>query len=110
MATVTVRPLDAVCADLGVSAIDFIKVDVEGHELAVLQGMTGLLDDRAVAAIQLEFDGTDVDSRTFVRDFVRLLEPRGYRLHRLLRDGMAPVTDDVVNEVFWYANRGALRA
>ena len=34
----TTRSLDSVCASEHISRIDYIKVDVEGHELAVLEG------------------------------------------------------------------------
>ena len=36
----TTRSLDAVCASEGINRIDYVKVDVEGHELAVLEGCT----------------------------------------------------------------------
>lgn len=36
----TTRSLDVVCASEGITRIDYIKVDVEGHELAVLEGCT----------------------------------------------------------------------
>jgi len=35
------RSLDAVRASEGISRIDYVKIDVEGHELAVLEGCTG---------------------------------------------------------------------
>lgn len=33
--------LDSVCASEGIRRIDYVKIDVEGHELAVLEGCTG---------------------------------------------------------------------
>jgi FkbM family methyltransferase len=41
---VKTRRLDTYCADLDVSAIDLIKIDVEGAELKVLAGMGDLLE------------------------------------------------------------------
>ena len=34
----TTRTLDSVCAAENIARIDYLKVDVEGHELAVLEG------------------------------------------------------------------------
>lgn len=38
------RRLDRVCADLGIDHIDFLKIDTEGHDLAVLHGAGAMLD------------------------------------------------------------------
>jgi FkbM family methyltransferase len=51
-----VRTLDAIAADevpVG-RAIDLVKVDVEGFELRVLQGMAGLFTERRVKAVVAE--------------------------------------------------------
>lgn len=39
----TTRSLDSVCAQEKLGPIDYLKVDVEGHELAVLEGYSGPL-------------------------------------------------------------------
>jgi len=41
--SVDVKPLDAVLADLGVSDVRFMKIDVEGYECEVLRGSEALL-------------------------------------------------------------------
>jgi FkbM family methyltransferase len=51
VATVT---LDAHCARQGIERIDVIKIDVEGHEPAVLAGADRLLRDRAIGMIVCE--------------------------------------------------------
>ena len=38
--TVKVRPLDDMLAEAGAQAVDFISIDVEGHEMSVLHGFT----------------------------------------------------------------------
>jgi FkbM family methyltransferase len=38
--TVQTRTLDDILEDAGVSAVDFVSIDVEGHELAVLKGLS----------------------------------------------------------------------
>lgn len=88
--TVEVRRLDDFCRDNGIERIDLLKLDVEGNELNVLQGAGTLLEDGAIDVIQFEFGGSNVDSRTFFRDFYELLTPR-YRIHRIVRDGLVPI-------------------
>lgn len=106
---VELRPLDDVCAQLGVDEIDFLKLDVEGHELAVLDGSAGLLADRRIRLIQFEFGGTGLDARIYLRDFFDRLEP-GYEIRRVLPSGLLrlPAYRERL-EVFEYANYVAVR-
>lgn len=92
---VKVDTLDDFCEERGIDRIHLLKLDVEGHELRVLRGAQRLLANGAVDCIQFEFGGTDIDSRTFFQDFFHLLDP-GFRLHRVLKDGLAPI--DVYDE------------
>lgn len=100
--TVDVTTVDAYCAGQGIERVDYLKVDAEGHDLAVLQGAAGVLEV-GVRFVQFEFGGGNIDSRTFVRDFVRLLEPR-YRVSRMLTDGLEPVEYSERDEVFLTTN------
>jgi hypothetical protein len=58
---------------------------VHGHELQALEGAAELLRAGRIRAIQFEFGGANVDSRTFFRDFWNLLYGRfGYSLYQIL--------------------------
>jgi hypothetical protein len=100
---VPVTTVDDYCAEHDIGRIDFLKVDAEGHDLAVLKGARGAIDEGRVRLIQFEFGGANIDSRTYLRDFVRLLTPR-YKLHRLMVDGVEPVDYTEAEEVFVTAN------
>lgn len=74
--------LDDFAEQANLAAIDIVKMDVEGHELAVFDGMRRLLQGPTPPdVIQFEFGGCNIDSRSFFRDFYLLLSPR-YRFHR----------------------------
>jgi FkbM family methyltransferase len=79
--------LDAYCAAQSIARVDLLKLDVEGHELAVLEGAAGLLEGGAIGAIQFEFGGTQIDARTFIQDFWYLLSPQ-FRFYRIVEDGL----------------------
>lgn len=53
--------------------------------------------------IQFEFGGTNIDSRTFLCDFVRLIGPR-YEIFLMLADGLEPVRYTDRDEVFITSN------
>jgi FkbM family methyltransferase len=87
---VPVKTIDGFCAEQGINSIDFLKLDVEGHEMAVLSGARGVLESGAVDFIQFEFGGCNIDSRTFFQDFYYLLSPR-YQLYRIVSGGIVPI-------------------
>ncbi len=84
---VPVRKLDDVLAENDITHVNFMKMDLEGHELFALRGARGYLEDRRVAALSFEFGSANVNSRTFFRDLWDFLEPLGYQLHRIVPGG-----------------------
>jgi FkbM family methyltransferase len=63
-----------------------LKIDVEGHELKVLNGCLSLLTNQ-IALIQFEFGGTNLDSRTFYLDFYNFFDSINFLLYRLKPNG-----------------------
>jgi FkbM family methyltransferase len=100
---VTVTTVDDYCASNAIEHVDFLKIDAEGHDLAVLQGAQRMLSDGRVECIQFEFGGANLDSRTYLRDFVRMLEPR-YKIFRILVDAVEPLEYSEAEEVFVTSN------
>jgi methyltransferase, FkbM family len=102
------RRLDDVCDEMAITKIDLLKLDVEGHELAVLKGAENAIRSGAVDVIQFEFGGSNIDSRTFLRDFFALLGP-SFIINRVVRDGLMPVKYHERMEVFSTTNYVAIR-
>jgi len=83
--------------------IDFIKIDTEGSELAVLKGASNLLAENRIGCIQFEFNEMNTVSRVFFRDFADLLE--GYEFYRLLPNSIVKLDNSpVYNEIFAFQN------
>jgi len=87
---VRVETLDRFCEEQGVERIDFLKLDVEGHELAVLRGARRMLSEGRVSMIQFEFGPANIYSRTYFYDFWTLLSG-AYDIHRIVPKGLAPI-------------------
>ena len=79
---------DEAMATFGVDSIDFLKVDAEGADLAVLRGFERMLDRAAISVIQFEYGFACVLARAFLLDFYELLGARGYRLGRVQSTGV----------------------
>lgn len=96
--------IDNITETLNIDRIDLLKIDTEGHELAVLKGAKSLIDSGRISAIQFEFNEMNVISRTFFRDYVELLPT--YRFFRLLPDGLLPLATyrPIDCEIFAFQN------
>lgn len=107
--TIELTTLDQFCAQQELDHIDFLKLDVEGHELSVLKGGERMIGEGRVPLIQFEFGGCNIDSRTYFRDYFNFFKDR-YTLHRILADGLEPLPDYSEKlEVFQSANYLAIR-
>jgi hypothetical protein len=82
--------IDIFCLKNKINHIHFLKIDVEGHELAVLKGAAKMLENKQIDVIQFEFGAGNSFSKTFFLDFFKLLSP-AYSIYRLLSDGFVPI-------------------
>lgn len=74
----------------GLTHINLLKMDTEGHEFSILEGACNWLNEQKIDLIQFEFGVCNVDSKVFFKDFFMLLSPN-YILYRILDDGFALV-------------------
>jgi FkbM family methyltransferase len=106
---IQVRTIDRFCEEQGIKRIDFLKLDIEGHEVAALRGATRMLADGAISLIQFEFGPANIYSRTYLYDFWTLLANR-YDLYRIIPKGIVPLRYyGEHNEIFLTTNYLAIR-
>jgi FkbM family methyltransferase len=102
---VEMRTIDSYCDANSIARIDYLKVDVEGHELAVFKGAKNMLSKSAIDFIQFEYGGCNLDSRVFLCDIWTLLQSYGYTVGKLFPDGVHFYDSyDQTLETFAYAN------
>lgn len=83
--------IDNYCKKNNIEHIHFLKMDVEGHELSVLQGANKMISENNIDYIQFEFGGCNIDSRTFFKDFFYLLHDK-YNIFRILKNGLFEIS------------------
>jgi FkbM family methyltransferase len=66
--------------------IDIVKIDVEGHELNVLNGFGAAL--KASKAVQFEFGGCNIDTKTYFQDFWYFFKDNGFEIYRITPLGL----------------------
>ncbi len=67
--------------------VDYVKMDIEGHELFALRGARRALEGRKIGAFAFEFGTANVNSHTFFRDFWQFLTDAGFRVSRITPGG-----------------------
>lgn len=85
----TIRFEDYWRINMSEAIIDIAKVDVEGHELAVLNGFGPAL--KRTKVVQFEFGGTCIDTRVFFQDFWYLLTELQFIIFRMTPSGLRRV-------------------
>jgi FkbM family methyltransferase len=86
MRTVTTVRLDSYCAERGIDSVDLMKLDIEGHEPAALEGMGALLESSKPTMLIEVLSSSAADALT------RRLSPLGYRYYRIFEGrGIWPV-------------------
>ena len=101
--------IDKFCEENAIDFIYFLKLDVEGHELSVLQGAEQMITKGKINYIQIEFGGCNIDSRTYFQDFYYFLKDK-YHLYRILKDGIDEIPSyDESLEIFLTFNFLAIK-
>jgi len=84
---VEVQTVDQYCLSKDIRRIDLLKIDVEGHELDVLQGASEMFRQSAIEFVTFEFGNAGVDARVFMKDYFALFQTDGMRIARITPTG-----------------------
>lgn len=84
--------LDAFCRESNVTKIDILKMDVQGGELQVLRGATGILGNQLARLIYTEVNFNEIYvGQSFFHDVSSFLHRYGYSLYGLYQIAYSPV-------------------
>jgi FkbM family methyltransferase len=85
---VPVTTLEAYADRVGIDDVRLVKIDAEGHDLAVLRGARQLFARQRICVAQFEYNHRWIYARCFLRDAFDLLQPLGYRIGKLTPAGV----------------------
>jgi FkbM family methyltransferase len=85
--SVRIDTVDNYCLTNGIEKTDFMKLDVEGHELDVLAGGEGLIKQNRIKMISFEFGGCNIDTKTYFQDFLYYFNAVGMTIYRITPSG-----------------------
>jgi FkbM family methyltransferase len=86
---VDVTTVDLYMESERISHLNLLKVDAEGHELAILRGAQSAITSGKIDVVQFEFNEMNVMSRVFFKDFYEALP--GFSFYRMVTDGLVPI-------------------
>lgn len=89
---VNVISLSDYCRDNDIHHVDYLKVDTEGNDFFVLQGVEGMLENQQIDAVQFEYAPENIDSHVLLKDVFAFLDPLPYQVFRIYRGFILPVT------------------
>jgi FkbM family methyltransferase len=89
--TININTVDNYCKTHSIHVIDFMKIDVEGHELEVLKGAHRMLATTNIKMIQFEYGGANIDAKVLLKDIFEFFEPFSYSFFKLFPAYLKPV-------------------
>lgn len=101
---ITAIRLDDYIEERALQHIDFLKMDIEGHELAALTGLGAYLNPDFIDFVQFEYGGANLDSKTSLRDLYGIFEAHGFIVTKVMRGGLERRAYSPWMENFQYAN------
>jgi len=105
---IKLQRLDNYIIENNITQIDLLKIDVEGHEVSVLNGIGKFLKPDFINVIQFEYGGANIDSRTYLKDLYTIFKNKGYVVCKIMRNGIQLRDYENKMENFQYANYLAL--
>lgn len=95
--------IDSFCLDNRIKKIDFVKVDVEGAELDVLNGCPSMMRNKQIKFIQIEYGGTYIDAGIKFTQVIQTANLFGYRVYELIENNLIEVTEENFIEDYRYS-------
>ncbi|MGE5435679.1 MAG: FkbM family methyltransferase [Syntrophothermus sp.] len=101
---IKLKRLDEYIRENDIQKINFIKIDIEGHEIAAFNGLGEYLNNDFIDIIQFEYGSTNLDSRTNLLDFYKLFESRGFEILKIRKKYLERRIYNRKHDTFQYSN------
>jgi len=85
---IKLRRIDSYIEEKNISHIDFIKIDIEGHELKAFEGFGKYLNSNFIDYIQFEYGGANLDSHSSLMEIYKLLSNSGFKIAKVMPNGL----------------------
>ena len=80
---VETKSMQTYFSEIGTDEILFLKLDIEGLEYEVIESIMPIISARKIQYIQFEYGNANIETRTFLKDFYKLLR-KHFNFYRIL--------------------------
>lgn len=105
---IKLRRLDKYIEDKNIKHIDFVKIDIEGHELKAFEGFGSYISSHFIDFIQFEYGGANLDSHTSLMEIYKFFNDRGFKIAKVMPNGLEIREYKPYMDNFNYANYVAI--
>ena len=105
---IQLKRLDNYIKENNIEHIDFIKIDIEGHELKAFEGFGNYLNGDFIDYIQFEYGGANLDSHTSLMEIYKFLTERNFQIAKVLKNGLEVREYKPFMDNFQYSNYVAI--
>jgi FkbM family methyltransferase len=88
---VPILTVDSYCQERGIVFVDYMKIDVEGHEFAVMKGAAEMLNLQRIRFVQFEYGSWYIHAGVFLRDVFQFVKGFNYEVCKIVPWGLEPV-------------------
>lgn len=85
-----------------IEKVDFMKIDIEGHEMEAFKGAKSSIENSKITIIQFEFGLASLHAGNKLKDYFSILE--NYDIYRILQDGIQKITYHETFEIYLTTN------
>jgi len=85
---IKLRRLDGYIEEKNISHIDFVKIDIEGHEMKAFEGFGKYLNADFISYIQFEYGGANLDSHSSLMEIYKMLTNNAFKFSKVMPNGL----------------------
>jgi hypothetical protein len=101
---IKLKRLDVYINEKNINHINFLKIDIEGHELKAFEGFGDYLSGDFIDFIQFEYGGANLDSHSSLMDIYKLLESKDFEIAKIMPYGLELRKYQPFMDNFQYSN------
>jgi FkbM family methyltransferase len=87
-----------------ISFLDFLKIDVEGFDLKVIEGAAQSLNDQKIGLIQFEYNSGWMEAGSSLLNAYKILEAKNYKIYLINSKGLVPFDINIYGDFYSFSN------
>lgn len=87
-----------------ITFVDFLKIDVEGFDLKVIEGAMQSMNEGKIGLIQFEYNTGWIDTGSTLLNAYKILKANKYEIYLIISKGLVPFDIEIYGEFYSFSN------